>query len=878
MAASRPAGHPRPRRIGVGLATRVAAVLLLALAVSIDVLILVASGLRQVDHELEEITEQQVPTLLRVEALLRESQRLVSLAPELVTAREALTFNALSTEVDAIERRTTAILTALDSAPGLEAAEIESLGALSAALTARLRDLLEVVERRLRVEQRRLLLRERLSLLGERLRRATVAATAGGSRDPTCLVRWHAALAQGITGLLDAAVGQAQSQLDEASARFAQARRALAADSACALAQLPAATAFDPAAMQAEILALGEPDGLLALERERVRLRQQLGTELGRARWHGEDLLAQTERLFAATRAQMQTQGRATRELLGRRLLLLILTPLVLLAVTLGVYWYLSHALLRPIAGLRAALRTASAGGTPRFPAAGRDEVGAIIDACRETLAALATRERELKTATAAAERASHAKGTFLAHMSHELRTPLNAILGFAELLHGRHPSADERRDWSASILRSGRHLKRLIDDSLDLAAIEAGRVQIAPRDVDLAALIDEIADSLEHRAREKGLAFEVMRADDLPRHLRLDPHRLRQVLLNLLGNALKYTERGTVRLTAETVTDAARAPRLRLAVEDTGPGIPVQAHGRLFEPYEQLRPGQPGSGLGLAITRDLVKLMGGEIRVDSDTGRGSIFSVELPAIAARPVAPEAASPVAITGYRGPRRRLLVVDDSATNRLLVTEQLARLGFWVDEAAEPGTAAAIVAGNAPDLVLMDLAMPGWCGYAGAHAVRTACARPDLPVILVSATPLAHADARTLGFVTALLKPLRTEDLLDAIGRVLDLAWMAAPAPPGRTSDAADQAAPQPPDAEAWGSSVPAPDDAALLAPIRLEIEAALDLAAAARREDLQEWCSALADGDPALAPFAARARGFVAAGDWPGLRNWLQRWL
>jgi len=138
------------------------------------------------------------------------------------------------------------------------------------------------------------------------------------------------------------------------------------------------------------------------------------------------------------------------------------------------------------------------------------------------------------------------------------------------------------------------------------------------------------------------------------------------------------------------------------------------------------------------------------------------------------------------------------------------------------------------------------------------------------------------------VTALLKPVRTEDLLDAIGRVLDLAWMAAPAPPGRTSDAADQAAPQPPVPEAPGSSVTAPDDAphspaatddaALLAPIRLEIEAALDLAAAARREDLQEWCTALADGEPALAPFAARARAFVAAGDWTGLRDWLQRWL
>lgn len=642
--------------------------LLLALAVSIDVLWLVASGLRQVDRELRQITEQQVPTVLQVQALLREAQRLAAIAPEAVTAREALTYNALGEQVDQIARRADSILGSLAAAPVLPPAELAALRRRTDALVERLRDLLAVAEHRILLERQRLILRERLQLVARRLQRAGAAAADGAGGG--CLSRWQAALSQVVAELLALGDSQVSARADAAAARVEQAGRTLTTEGDCALARRPATLPFDARAMQAEILALGADDGLFTLERERLRLRDELDDRLSSARHHGEVLLVQTERLFAETRARMAAQGRATRELLRRRLLLLTLTPLALLAVTLGVYWYLSRALLRPIRGLCEALRFAATGGMPRFPAAGNDEVGAIIDASRETLQALNTRE--------------------------------------------------------------------------------------------------------------------------------------------------------------------------------------------------------------------LVALMGGTIHLSSREGRGATFSVELPAVESRRVTVGPASAVAVTGYLGPRPRLLVVDDVPSNREVIANVLAGLGFQIHQAPEPGTAAVLAARHPPDLVLMDLAMPDWCGYAGAHAVRVATGRPDLPVVVVSATPLSRADARTLGFITALMKPVETRALLKVVGTVLGLEWMPAPEPP---SDADHR--PPPPGAPSTSaptglveavSTTSMTDDAILHVPIRIELEAALELADEERLDDLHEWCDALAEGEPDLARFAARARGYLAAGDLAGLRAWLRRWL
>jgi signal transduction histidine kinase/CheY-like chemotaxis protein len=387
--------------------------------------------------------------------------------------------------------------------------------------------------------------------------------------------------------------------------------------------------------------------------------------------------------------------------------------------------------------------------------------------------ALVAERTRDLALAKGAAEQANQAKSRFLANMSHELRTPLNAILGFAQIL-GRDAELSERNRERLRVIRSsGDHLLGLIDDVLDLAKVEAGRIELRPTPFSLPDLLRDLEAAFGPRAAERGIRLDVSTEGVLHDSALGDAGRLRQVLDNLLSNALKFTREGSVRLSVRAGADA----RCRFEVADTGAGIRAEDLGRLFRPFEQAadgRPPEPGAGLGLSIAQRLVELMGGRIEAESTPGRGSRFRFEiaLPAAEAQRPAPPTRS---VTGYRGRRRHLLVVDDLDTNRRVLRELLELLGFAVAEAAS-GEAALVAAGERPfDLALVDLRMPAMSGFELAARLRSL--HPGTRIVATSAGVFASArdDALRSGADDYLSKPFQEAQLVDLLTRWLGLEW-------------------------------------------------------------------------------------------------------
>jgi signal transduction histidine kinase/CheY-like chemotaxis protein len=374
------------------------------------------------------------------------------------------------------------------------------------------------------------------------------------------------------------------------------------------------------------------------------------------------------------------------------------------------------------------------------------------------------------------AEQASRLKSAFIANMSHEIRTPLNAIIGFSDLL-SREVDDPALRSYIATIKSSGRVLLNLMNDILDISKIEAGRMDIIKTDVNLMALLGEIKDIFRVQSTDKGVTCLVEHSGPLPLTVRVDLIRLRQIMLNLMGNAMKFTDEGYIRLSAKGRRKKEGLWDIELSVEDTGCGIPVEAQKEIFESFIQqaqtVEKRYQGAGLGLSISRRLAEMMNGTISVVSEPDKGSVFTLTLKDL-------EEGDEGAIAGheevreYEHPFRTLsgsvLVADDNKTNIRLVTEILGRMGLSVRAAQNGREAVDMAAEDPPDLVLMDIRMPVMDGITAARLIKENPATAAVPVVALTAYQSPEDSSLDTGIFSGYMtKPVHLDKLTEVLSR-------------------------------------------------------------------------------------------------------------
>ncbi|MBD2209496.1 response regulator [Nostoc linckia FACHB-104] len=412
-----------------------------------------------------------------------------------------------------------------------------------------------------------------------------------------------------------------------------------------------------------------------------------------------------------------------------------------------------------------------------------QDEIEELADAFNQMSATLAASYRSLELRKELADQANRAKSEFLANMSHELRTPLNGILGYAQILQRDMSITAKQRDGLRIIHQCGSHLLTLINDILDLSKIEAQKMELYCNDFHFPAFLQNVVEICRIRAEQKGISFIYQPSADLPTGISADEKRLRQVLINLLGNAIKFTETGGVQFIVTVLEQSTLTTKIRCQISDTGIGMSQEQIEKIFLPFEQVGDNQKqseGTGLGLAISQKIVQLMGSKIQVKSELNQGSTFWIDLDLQessdwmqSVRTIAGDQ-----IVGIANGKRKVLIVDDKWENRSVIVNLLQELGFEIAEASNGEEALEKAGQFFPDLIITDLAMPVMDGFELTRRLRRLPEFQDLAIIVSSASVFESDEHKSIGVGADdfLPKPVHMEDLFLKLQQYLQVEWI------------------------------------------------------------------------------------------------------
>jgi signal transduction histidine kinase/DNA-binding response OmpR family regulator len=748
-----------------------------------------------------QIADTNLPALIAASQLSELSQTLVATAPEIALADTQVRRQTMADQLD--ERVTALVRTVEQLDPAaVDHEQLSYMQLLLKTLITNLKGLDELVRERIDANYAIEAAMARLPSLAARVRniasqpmnveqdRERSSASTMFGPDGTHLVEWSGMGLECITLLLTTSAAPNISRLERLKSQI----KALIDGMERIGAQLPQSVQSKIASTQTEIAQFGLGAANLP-DARRVQIENvaAIRTALRLIKQTSGAFVASVSGISSATQQDISRRSKYFNETVANFTFLSIGTSLLCLAAGIAIFVYVKRAVITRLKDLQQYMRAQVEGRPAAISAAGVDEITEMAKATQffvtRTAAAkeIADSAREVaERARIEAEAANNAKSTFLATMSHEIRTPMNGVLGMIEVLERQELNQDQLRTVS-TMRHSGESLLRIIDDILDSSKIEAGRLDLELTAFSLSGLIQGALDTFQPQAAAKGLALEVEIDTGSNDTLIGDPTRVRQILFNLLSNALKFTDRGGLKVFAGTTPLSDSRIRIRLAVSDTGIGLGAKESARLFEPFAQadssITRRYGGTGLGLSIVQRLAELMDGDLAVESTPGVGSTFTVTLSLHAAPADAPvktllQSAKPPARLSTCGIGARVLVVDDHPVNLEVLAGQLRVLGIEADTVSSGADAIAAWVPGRYTAVLADIHMPHEDGYELARRMRAAEAKhgaTPTPIIAVTANAMQGEEQRclTAGMDAYLVKPVSIERLRGTLERWLPI---------------------------------------------------------------------------------------------------------